>query len=121
MGSASKAHKTGLWRRRGESRESYCAVSCHTLVIVSLCVSALFVSHAPLSRAQNPDGNAASQKLVQERLSREIPNKYRGGEKVKNRDDVKLNMKKRWKYDSPDAFVLFMSGSAYLSHRCFFL
>lgn len=93
MGSASKAHKTGLWRRRGESRESYCAVSCHTLVIVSLCVSALFVSHAPLSRAQNPDGNAASQKLVQERLSREIPNKYRGGEKVKNRDDVKLNMK----------------------------
>lgn len=83
-----QAHNT--LSRRSEAR----GVSLRTRMplravgFLLLCAATLIAIKAPLACAQNPDGQAASQ-----RLSQEQPNQYRGGKGVGSMQAVQQNMK----------------------------
>ena len=83
--------KFTLWRR-GCVQASCARVSRQVLVGVFLGVSSVLLSITSLACAQNPDGDAASKRLIQER-----PNDYRGGKDVGSMGVAKQNMKELFK------------------------
>ena len=85
MGALTRANKKVT---HGDSRASYRSISRYALGVVSLCATTLCAFQIRLASAQNPDGDAASKRLIQER-----PNDYRGGKNVGSMETAKQNMK----------------------------